>query len=74
MEKKQSTLDIEKIKGIISERGLKQSWLAEKCGVSPNTISALLTGKRDVSKSVKKLMAIALDFELSELSHQQEAA
>ena len=38
----------EKIKVYIEHAGIKQNYIAEKIGVSPAVLSAMLTGKRNI--------------------------
>ena len=40
----------EKVKGIISERGLKQYAVAEKCGYTSNIFNNLLNGRKRINE------------------------
>jgi transcriptional regulator with XRE-family HTH domain len=42
----------EKLREMITERGVKQKWLAEKIGVSEATLSAMLNGKQSIDVDV----------------------
>lgn len=38
----------EKLAEIVTERGLKQSFIAEKTGLKPDAVSRILTNKRSI--------------------------
>ena len=49
------------------EQGRETKWLADRCGVGPESMRFYLTGTRNPSLSVVKLMAIALGVDEKEL-------
>lgn len=51
---------------MIQEKGLKQSWLANQIGISPEMLSAILVGRKQPSKPVYKLLSLKLGFDESE--------
>lgn len=54
-----------RIKDYISERGIKQTVLAQKCGITPNTMSAILTGRRTLYADELEKICKALGVEAS---------
>lgn len=49
----------ERVRQLIKERGLKQNWLANKCGIGQATLTHLLKGRKP-GRPVIKLIAINL--------------
>lgn len=61
-----------KLKSILDEKGIKQNWLADKIGVSPATINALVSGKRKIPKSKAIALGTILNVEPEELLQDEK--
>ena len=57
----------ESVKRIIREKGLKQKYVAEKCGMTDDTFSRMLSGKALIKPCYIPIMADALGVSPSEL-------
>lgn len=51
----------EKVKAYITEHGIKQTVIANKCGISPTTFNAILNGKRTMYADDLRAICYALD-------------
>lgn len=51
----------------MARKGFNQKALSEHSGLDPSTLSTFLNGKRDISPTSAKKIAIALDAEIDEL-------
>lgn len=56
-----------RIKEVIEEKGIKQTWLAEKLGKSYPIVNGYVTNKRQPSLEVLYKIATILDVEATEL-------
>lgn len=56
-----------RLKEIIKERGLKQNFLASKCGISVSALSSLVTEKTLPTLEVAYRIAAALDLNVMEI-------
>lgn len=54
------SLKIADVKKAIEQGGLKKKWVAEKIGVSSNTLSEFLSGRKNMGKSAQILLAQVL--------------
>jgi transcriptional regulator with XRE-family HTH domain len=53
--------DRQRVRQLIEDRDLRVYWLADRCDVSPEYMSQVLTGKRKPSLSLVRLMAYVLE-------------
>ena len=56
-----------RIKKVLDERGIKQTWLAEKLGNSYNMVNAYVQNRRQPSLEVLYEIAKILDVDIKEL-------
>lgn len=61
-----------RIKEILDERGIKQTWLAEKLGKSYTIVNGYVTNKRQPSLEVLYKISNLLNVEVSELLVSKE--
>jgi len=61
-----------KIKGILEKRGVKQVWLAEQLGKSFNVVNAYVHNRRQPSLDTLYKIASILDVEISQLLCSKE--
>lgn len=62
----------EKAKALIKEKGRTRDWIASKCCVEPQTLNTYLSGSRQPSAAVLRLMSQALEVPESELWGDQQ--
>jgi transcriptional regulator with XRE-family HTH domain len=74
MAKRDNKFDHVKIKALVDNRGLKISWLAQKCRVNTETLRRYLIGSVSPSLAVMALMAMTLDIDEKELLIESKAA
>jgi len=60
-------MELNRIKEILDEKGIKQTWLAEKMGKSFNTINAYACNRKQPSLEVLNMIADILQVGVSEL-------
>lgn len=53
-------LDRERVRELIELEGRTQRWVAKQCGISDNYLSQILSGDRDPSLPVIKMLASVL--------------
>lgn len=56
----------------MKKEGRTRAWLADQCGVTLNSLQAMLSGRRRPGRPVIKLMAIALRTTEEELLGEEE--
>ena len=56
-----------KLKQILDEKGIKQIWLAEKAGITKQTLSNLMTNRFNVSLESAIKIATALDLKVEDI-------
>lgn len=57
----------ENISRLINEKGLKQVYVAEKAGFTPQELSDMLNGRRLIKACDIPKLALALDVEINEI-------
>jgi transcriptional regulator with XRE-family HTH domain len=50
----------EQLEQVKKAQGRETKWLAEQCGIKRDTLSSYLAGRKNPSRAVVKLMALAL--------------
>lgn len=63
-----------RIKEVLEEKGIKQTWLAEKLGKSYPIVNGYVTNKRQPTLEVLYNIAEILDVEVSELLTSKKVA
>ena len=61
-----------RLKEILDERGIKQNWLAEKAGVTKQTISNLIKNRFSVSLEIAIKIANALDLKIEDIFYIED--
>lgn len=61
-----------RLKEILDERGLKQNWLAERAGVTKQTMSNLINNRFSVSLESAMRIAKALDLTIEDIFHIED--
>lgn len=61
-----------RIKGVLEERGIKQTWLADKLGKSFCIVNAYVCNRRQPSLEVLFEIASILNVDTKELIHSSE--
>jgi DNA-binding XRE family transcriptional regulator len=56
-----------RLKEILSDRGIKQVWLAEKVGIDKRTLSNIISNKYNTSLDVALKIAYVLDLTVNEI-------
>jgi len=57
----------ERLKGMIQNRGLKNSWIAQKIGVDSTMITKFINGNRTPSQVRKQLIADILNCKIKDI-------
>jgi len=60
-------MDLNRIKEVLEEKGIKQTWLAEKTGKSFNTINAYACNRKQPSLEVLNQIAKTLEVDVKDL-------
>ncbi len=63
----QIPIDMNRIKEVLKDKGIKQTWLAEKLGKSYNIVNGYVTNKRQPSIEVLYEIARLLQVDAKEL-------
>lgn len=58
--KEDAMTNLEKLRGVIAERGVLKRYLAERIGITPQAFSAKLAGKREFTMSEAGLLRTTL--------------
>jgi len=58
---------IERINSLIRERGIKKTWLADRCDISPSGLGHYLHGRSEMTVEFAKKLAVALGVRLDEI-------
>jgi putative transcriptional regulator len=56
-----------KLEEILNERGIKQNWLANKCGLSKQTLSNAINNRHNVSLEAAIRIARSLDIYVEDI-------
>jgi DNA-binding XRE family transcriptional regulator len=56
-----------RLKEILDERGIKQTWLAEKCNVDRSTISSIIAHRYSTNLEVAMKIAQVLDMKIEDI-------
>lgn len=64
---KMKEMELNRIKEILDEKGIKQTWLAEKLGKSFNTVNAYAGNRKQPSLEVLNEIARILQIDIKEL-------
>lgn len=62
-----SEFPFSKVKKLLESRGVKIKWLASNCGVSPDYMSSVLSGRKKPSVLLRVMMASTLDYNEADL-------
>ncbi|WAH35069.1 helix-turn-helix transcriptional regulator [Alicyclobacillus dauci] len=60
------------LREVIEQRGIKQTWLAERSGVTTTTLSQIVTGKRVPTLEVAFRIAKVLDLRIDEVWYHED--
>lgn len=60
-------MDLELIREVIEQKGLKHRWLADQIGVHPTTLSRFLTGKSKLGNAALKSLCRELNLDAKSL-------
>lgn len=62
----------EKVRQYIDSKGIRQSFVAEKCGISATTFNAMMNGKRKMYAEDLRMICYALEVSPEEFIEYQQ--
>jgi len=61
-----------RLKEILDERGIKQTWLAEQVGITKQTMSNLIKNRFTTSMDIAFRIAKVLNMEITDIFYEEE--